>query len=553
MAVMYEDSMSSSQTALSIALGGVVVHTVYFQRYEYHRHLYSLLGISFAITAFYPYFLYRWLAKSPADSIYIATFHGGSLVGGAVLSTILYRLFLSPLNRFPGPFSARLTDFWLAFHVGKKLNQYQRLQDLHRRYGRIVRTGATHLSISDPTFVEPVLGYNATTVKGAWYDIDYPHHSLHEERDPAKHEAKRRLWAPAFSVSALRSYDREIQPVNRKFVQRITELEGVPMNITYWISIHMFLVMQATVFGKHDALTGSGEAAAMVEVLSSGMEILGLVLPPWFIRLLKLIPGNPLADFHAFTNRELENAVRSNFYLGKDADHPSSRSMVSWLHRIYEHEPDPATNALFRVDARLLITAGSETSASAMIYLFYLLAKHPDHVLIIREELGACIQGVESWSDVDINSCKHLNACIKEALRLFPPGPSGVFRLTPPQGLQVGEIYIPGNTNIQLPTFSVHRDASAYVQAEAFIPERWYSKPELIKNINAWVPFAHGPYQCIGKSLAMMEIRSLTAKVLLAHDVRLAPGEDGSLLLNESKDHFSMSLAPLNLVFNRVK
>lgn len=129
---MYEDSMSSSQTALSIALGGVVVHTVYFQRYEYHRHLYSLLGISFAITAFYPYFLYRWLAKSPADSIYIATFHGGSLVGGAVLSTILYRLFLSPLNRFPGPFSARLTDFWLAFHVGKKLNQYQRLQDLHR-------------------------------------------------------------------------------------------------------------------------------------------------------------------------------------------------------------------------------------------------------------------------------------------------------------------------------------------------------------------------------------------------------------------------------------
>jgi tryprostatin B 6-hydroxylase len=91
------------------------------------------------------------------------------------------------------------------------------------------------------------------------------------------------------------------------------------------------------------------------------------------------------------------------------------------------------------------------------------------------------------------------------------------------------------------------------VQPGEFIPERWYSKPELIKDATAWAPFVKGPYQCIGKPLAMMQIRTLAAKVISAYDMHLAPGEDGSSLLYDSKDHFSMTLAPLHLVFTRIE
>ena len=46
-----------------------------------------------------------------------------------------------------------------------------------------------------------------------------------------------------------------------------------------------------------------------------------------------------------------------------------------------------------------------------------------------------------------------------------------------------------------------------------------------------------------------MEMRTLTAQLLLAYDVALAPGEDGHKLLYETKDHFTLGLGELNLVF----
>lgn len=58
-----------------------------------------------------------------------------------------------------------------------------------------------------------------------------------------------------------------------------------------------------------------------------------------------------------------------------------------------------------------------------------------------------------------------------------------------------------------------------------------------------------GPYGCIGKQLALLELRTLTARILLEFDVQFAPGEDGTKLLNESKDHFTVTMADMELLF----
>ncbi len=50
--------------------------------------------------------------------------------------------------------------------------------------------------------------------------------------------------------------------------------------------------------------------------------------------------------------------------------------------------------------------------------------------------------------------------------------------------------------------------------------------------------------------VAYMEMRTLTAQLLLAYDVALAPGEDGHNLLSKTKDHFTLSLGELHLVFS---
>ena len=60
-----------------------------------------------------------------------------------------------------------------------------------------------------------------------------------------------------------------------------------------------------------------------------------------------------------------------------------------------------------------------------------------------------------------------------------------------------------------------------------------------------------GPYGCVGKQLALMEIRNVMARIVTEFDVRFAPGEDGTKLLEESHDTFTIALAPLQLVFKR--
>ena len=94
-----------------------------------------------------------------------------------------------------------------------------------------------------------------------------------------------------------------------------------------------------------------------------------------------------------------------------------------------------------------------------------------------------------------------------------------------------------------------------------------YSRPDLVKRSDAFIPFLIGrlvndhlldykrlnhflgPYSCIGKQLALMEIRSVTAQILQKFDPSFAPGEDGTNLLENTLDTFTMELAPLSLCF----
>ena len=47
-------------------------------------------------------------------------------------------------------------------------------------------------------------------------------------------------------------------------------------------------------------------------------------------------------------------------------------------------------------------------------------------------------------------------------------------------------------------------------------------------------------------------MRTLTAQLLLNFDVFLAPGEDGTSVLYHTKDHFTLGLGELNLVFTPI-
>jgi cytochrome P450 len=113
-----------------------------------------------------------------------------------------------------------------------------------------------------------------------------------------------------------------------------------------------------------------------------------------------------------------------------------------------------------------------------------------DPVLVKR--LQAEFDALPDISHDNLMTVALLDAVINEAMRLHPPVPSGTQRVTPPEGLWIGEKFIPGNTIVQVPSYTVFRDERSFESPNEFIPERWTSRPELVRDKSVYIPFNTG-------------------------------------------------------------
>ena len=85
------------------------------------------------------------------------------------------------------------------------------------------------------------------------------------------------------------------------------------------------------------------------------------------------------------------------------------------------------------------------------------LALHPDVLVKLQAEIDEYKSTHDEYDLVSLSKLQYLQACIDESLRLYPVVPSGVPRMTPPEGLQLDDVYIPGDTIIHNPSYTMYR------------------------------------------------------------------------------------------------
>ena len=165
----------------------------------------------------------------------------------------------------------------------------------------------------------------------------------------------------------------------------------------------------------------------------------------------------------------------------------------------------------------------------------------------LREEVreATTLEAVPNWPK--LSALPLLDGIVNETLRLHPPVPSGMPREIPKSGAQIGPYWVPGETIVAVPTYSIQRDERYFAEPDKWIPERWFSQSELILDRHAWIPFSIGPFNCAGKYFAVMEIKVLIAKVVTELDIEMAPGEDGKNLVEGCKDFMTLWLPDLML------
>ncbi|KAJ5901633.1 L-ornithine-N5-monooxygenase [Penicillium taxi] len=368
--------------------------------------------------------------------------------------------------------------------------------------------------------------------------------SLHTLRVKSLHDERRRLWSTAFSDKALRGYEQRLQKYQQKLIDHIILFNGQPINVIKWFNMYSFDFMGDLAFGKSFDLLENQDYGA-IDLFKNAFHALSFGFPAWFLRLLTAVPGLTrdwwkFIDFCAHQiQQRLENPVAT----------PDITSALSAP--LNGKEPTRKEWDLLRGDSQLIVVAGSDTTATTLSTIIYELARNPRHIELLRQELASHVEPSGEVLNENIAKLEHLNGVINEALRLHPVVPTTIQRKTPPEGITIGDVFIPGDTTVICPQYVLGRSKDVYKNPSEFIPERWSTRPDLIIEKSAFAPFSTGPYGCIGRPLALLNIRTTIARLITTFDLSFAPGENGQRFENDAKDAFTIGFGDLMISFRK--
>lgn len=193
----------------------------------------------------------------------------------------------------------------------------------------------------------------------------------------------------------------------------------------------------------------------------------------------------------------------------------------------YEETGEGMTDQQLIEESNIIMTAGHETTANALSWIFYLLAKHPDVVSKLRTELDTVL-GDRRPAFADLRQLPYTTQVIEEGMRLFPPA-----WITDRQAVsddEVNGVRIPKGTMVVLMIYGLHQDPKYWSDPADFRPERFAPAEKKKLPPYVYLPFGGGPRLCIGNNFAMMEMQLVLAHYIRKYDLSLLPDQEVEML-----------------------
>jgi enediyne biosynthesis protein E7 len=150
-----------------------------------------------------------------------------------------------------------------------------------------------------------------------------------------------------------------------------------------------------------------------------------------------------------------------------------------------------------------LVVAGHETTASALNWTWYLLARHPEVEQRLHRQIDAAPER-PALSLVGAEGLAYARQVCDEALRLYPPGWLLSRRTLGPDVLCGFDI--PAGVDVLFSPYLLHRHPRYWSEPTRFMPERFDPAQEDERPRFAYMPFAAGPRHCIGETFSMFEM-----------------------------------------------
>lgn len=177
--------------------------------------------------------------------------------------------------------------------------------------------------------------------------------------------------------------------------------------------------------------------------------------------------------------------------------------------------------ARIRDTVLMTMLAAHHTTGVAISWTLYLLSRHPDVADRVADELARVLGDRDVPNYGDLKELTYLDRVLREAMRLYPPGPYGAREAT--EDLVIGDYTVPAGTTIFYPFWAVHMNPEYWPDPQVFDPDRFTPEASAERPRLAYIPFGIGPRSCEGATLAMVEAELVLAIVLKRFHFHLAP------------------------------
>ncbi|KZT11556.1 cytochrome P450 [Laetiporus sulphureus 93-53] len=513
---------------------GIVAHVV-FKKFEPAGlvPLTALLGVVPAISA---YMLRDSHTSITWTSLVAYLYYYAALL----TSTVMYRLSpRHPMAKHPGPIMCKISKIWLTYIVTRgKLHIY--LRQLHETYGPIVRIGPNEISVVDVELIPYILGPDGMP-KGPLWDgrriagrlgTKDARGNMIAARDKRVHAEARRVWNRAFTPASVKAYEPIIIHCLEELMDRLKEAAAEEM-----------------VFSTSFNLLQDGDKSGLWHLLESALYPPALTEQiPWTTKIVMYLPFigkqmktlGKLAYKQVARRREEGSPHKDLFYHLMNEGH------------VDDFEPLPFPTLVS--NAVTAIVAGSDTTATALSNVFYFMLSRPECYARLRDEIDAAFPAGEGLANdsAKLANMAYLNAVINEALRLYPSVITCLQRgpTAGSGGHMIGtKFFIPEHSAVLVPPYVLHRDPRYFSpNPDEFNPDRWLmaGKDEnIVLNTNAYIPFSAGAMNCIGKPLALLEMRLVIVNLLRTFDFGLATGYNPEQWDADVRDYFVIQKGPL--------
>ena len=167
------------------------------------------------------------------------------------------------------------------------------------------------------------------------------------------------------------------------------------------------------------------------------------------------------------------------------------------------------------------LMAGHQTTGAGLSWVWYLLGHHPEAGDQLAAEAGAVL-GARAPDAAALGRLVYTGQVLDETMRLYPPG--WAFTRTPVQEDALGGYRVPAGSIVAISSYANQRNPRFWDRPAEFDPGR-FAPGRPAPDACHYFPFGLGPGICIGKHLALMEMKLAVAMLARRWRVELSSPE----------------------------